>query len=52
MNRYHVQKLGFVFLTLTAAAVVAPILIVVGIIVVDGIGAISWEFITAMPSGA
>ena len=51
MNRYHVQKLGFVFLTLTAAAVVAPILIVVGIIVVDGIGAISWEFITAMPSG-
>jgi len=32
-----------------ALVVVIPILLVIGIIVVRGIGAISWEFLTAMP---
>jgi phosphate transport system permease protein len=49
MNRYLVQRIGFVLLALIALAVVMPILVVVGDIVVQGIGAISWEFLTAMP---
>jgi phosphate transport system permease protein len=49
MNRYLVQKIGFAFLTLSAVAVVAPILIVVGKILVEGTRAFSWEFITSLP---
>jgi phosphate transport system permease protein len=49
MNRYLVQRLGFALLGLATLAVVVPILLVVGIIVVQGIGAISWEFLSAMP---
>jgi phosphate transport system permease protein len=49
MNRHLVQRLGFVLLGLTALVVVVPILLVIGAIVVQGIGAIHWEFLTAMP---
>jgi phosphate transport system permease protein len=49
MNRYLVQKLGFALLTITALVVVLPILFLIGAIVVRGLGAISWEFLTAMP---
>jgi len=49
MNRYLVQKLGFALLTVTALVVVLPILFLIGVIVVRGLGAISWEFLTAMP---
>jgi phosphate transport system permease protein len=49
MNRYLVQRAGFVLLSVTALIVVAPILLVVGAILVQGIGAISWEFLTHMP---
>jgi phosphate transport system permease protein len=49
MSRYLVQRLGFVLLGLTALVVVVPILFVIGSIVVQGIGAISWEFLTAVP---
>jgi len=49
MNRYVVQRIGFALLALVALIVVAPILLVVGIIVVRGIGAMSWEFLSAMP---
>jgi phosphate transport system permease protein len=49
MNRYWVQRLGFLLLVLVTLIVVVPILLVIGIIVVRGIGAISWEFLTAMP---
>ena len=49
MNRYLVQRLGYILLGLVAFLVVVPILLVVGSIVVRGIGAISWEFLTAMP---
>jgi phosphate transport system permease protein len=49
MNRYLVQRAGFILLGLTALVVVIPILLVVGTIVVRGITAISWEFLTAMP---
>jgi phosphate transport system permease protein len=49
MNRYWVQRLGFVLLALAALVVVVPILLVIGIIVIRGIEAISWEFLTGMP---
>jgi phosphate transport system permease protein len=49
MHRYLAQRLGFALLGLATLAVVVPILLVVGVIVVQGIGAISWEFLSAMP---
>jgi len=49
-RRMLIQGLGFVALSLAALVVVIPILFVVGTIVVRGSGAISWEFLTAMPS--
>ncbi len=49
MNRYLVQRLGFALLALTALVVVLPILLVIGTVVARGIGAMDWEFLTAMP---
>jgi phosphate transport system permease protein len=49
-RRYLIQRLGFALLALATLVVVVPILLVVGTIVVRGISAISWEFLTAMPS--
>lgn len=49
MNRYWVQRLGFGLLGLMALLVVFPIILIVTLIVVRGAGAISWEFLTAMP---
>ena len=50
MNRHLVQRAGFALLILTALVVVVPILFVVGVIVAWGGSAISWEFLSAMPS--
>lgn len=49
MSRQTSEKIAFAVLTLAAISVVVPILLVLGYIVVQGIGAISWEFLTAMP---
>ena len=49
MNRYWVQRIGFILLGLAALLVVVPIVFVVATIVVRGIGAINWEFLMAMP---
>ena len=49
MNRYMVQRISFILMGLIALVVVIPILFIVGSIVVQGIGAINWEFLTAMP---
>lgn len=49
INRYLEQRIGFAALTVVALAVVAPILLIVGSIVLQGIGAINWEFLSAMP---
>jgi phosphate transport system permease protein len=49
MDRALVQRIGFVVLGLTTLIVVIPILLVVGTVVVRGIKAIDWEFLTAMP---
>jgi len=50
MDRNRMQQIGFGILTLSAIAVVAPILIVIGIIFFEGARAISLEFIFTMPS--
>ncbi len=49
MNRYRQQRLGFALLTLVALIVVVPILAVILSVVVQGITAINWEFLAAMP---
>ena len=49
MSRYWVQRLGFSLLGLIALLVIFPIILIVTLIVVRGAGAISWEFLTAMP---
>lgn len=49
MNRYQQQRLGFALLSLVALIVVVPILWVILSVVLQGISAINWEFLTAMP---
>ena len=49
MNRYLVQRLGYALLSLVALGVVIPILFVIGIIIVRGLGAVNWRFLTTMP---
>jgi phosphate transport system permease protein len=49
MSCWTVQRLGFSLLVLSTLMVVVPILLVIGLIVVRGLPAISWEFITAAP---
>ncbi len=48
-RRYLIQRAGFALLVLASLTVVVPILFVVAAIVVRGIGALNWEFLTAMP---
>ncbi|NLI81938.1 MAG: phosphate ABC transporter permease PstA [Deltaproteobacteria bacterium] len=50
MDRFLVQRLGFALLLFVALVVVVPILFVLGVIVVEGSMAITWEFLSAMPS--
>jgi len=49
MSREWVQRIGFCFLALVTAAIVLPILLVVGYVVWQGAPAISCEFLTQMP---
>ena len=49
MNRYLAQRVGFLLLALVTLIVVVPILLVIGTIVVRGMEAISWEFLTGVP---
>ena len=51
MSRQTTQKIAFATLTILAIIVVLPIVLVVVYIVVQGIGAISWEFVTGFPRG-
>lgn len=48
-NRQVTQRIAFVLISLAAALVILPIFAIVGYIVVEGIGAINWEFLTTMP---
>ena len=45
MSRQTSQKIAFAILTLLAVVVVVPIVAVVVYIVVQGLGAIHWEFL-------
>lgn len=49
MSRKTSQAIVFVLLKLAAAIVVIPIIMVVVFIIVKGVGAVNWEFLTAMP---
>ncbi|MFQ5592729.1 MAG: phosphate ABC transporter permease PstA [Anaerolineae bacterium] len=49
MPAERVQRVVFILLRLATIIVVAPILLVVAYIVVQGIGVIDWTFLTAMP---
>ena len=49
MTRQQTQRLAVGVITAVAALVVIPIVLVIAFIVVNGIGAINWEFLTAPP---
>jgi phosphate transport system permease protein len=49
--RYTAQRVAFALIIVAAVSVVIPLVFVIGYIVVQGIGALSWEFISAMPRG-
>ena len=49
MSRQTSEKIAFAILTALAVVVVVPIVLVVVYIIVQGIGAISWEFLTDFP---
>lgn len=49
LNRHVTERLGFSFLTLMAVVTVVPIVAVVIYILVQGMPAISWEFLSGFP---
>lgn len=52
MNRIHpktTEKIVFSFLFLSALFIIVPVILVVMVIMTKGAGALSWEFLTAMP---
>jgi phosphate transport system permease protein len=49
MSQQTSQKIAFALLTAAAVVVVVPIVLVILYIIAQGIGAINWEFLTAMP---
>jgi phosphate transport system permease protein len=49
MSRQTTQQIAFAFISLAAALVILPILFIVAIVVVQGISAINWEFVSGFP---
>jgi phosphate transport system permease protein len=49
MSRQTSQKIAFAILTFLAVIVVVPIVLVVVYIIIQGISAINWEFLTSFP---
>jgi len=49
MSRFTVQRLGIALLVLVTISVVAPIVVVVGMIVMQGVSAVSAEFLFTAP---
>jgi phosphate transport system permease protein len=49
MSRQSVQRVAFALISLAAASVILFILFVVGLVVLQGTGALGWEFITGYP---
>jgi len=51
LPRYKTQKIAFAIITAAGVGVVIPLVLVIGYIVAQGIGAMSWEFIFGFPRG-
>jgi phosphate transport system permease protein len=49
MSRQTTERIAFTVIALLATMVIVPILLIVAIIVVQGVGAISWEFVSDLP---
>jgi phosphate transport system permease protein len=49
MSRQRVHKVAIWLITATAILVIVPIALVILFIIINGIGAINWEFLTAPP---
>jgi len=49
-RRYTIQRIGFSLLTIVAIATVLPIFLIIYLIVIQGLPALSWEFVTGFPS--
>ena len=49
MTRQTSQQIAFAVLTILAVVVVVPIVLVVAYIVVQGLGAVNWEFLSTFP---
>jgi phosphate transport system permease protein len=49
MSRFAIQRIGITFLALVTIAVIVPIILVIGVIIVQGLPAISPEFLFGMP---
>ena len=49
MSRQNSQRVAFALITLAAVSVIVAILFIVGIVLFQGAGAISWEFLTGFP---
>lgn len=49
MSRQTSQRIAFSILTLLAIIVVVPVVLVVAYIVIQGLGAVNWKFLTTFP---
>ncbi len=49
MKRQQVNRLAILLISLVAGLVVLPIVFVIGFVIYQGIGTLSWEFLTAVP---
>lgn len=50
MSRQQTQRLAVIIITAVAVLVFVPVIAVISYLIIRGIGAINWEFLTAMPS--
>lgn len=49
MSRQRSQRLAVALITTVAVLVFIPVIAIIGYLIVSGIGALNWEFLTAMP---
>jgi phosphate transport system permease protein len=50
MNRQQTQRLARILITIVAGIAIIPIIIVITFLIINGLEAISWEFLTQPPS--
>ncbi len=49
MSRQQTQRLAVILITAVAVLVFIPVIAIIGYLIISGIGAINWEFLTQMP---